>query len=202
MDIQLSDGLSFEIFKHVDVNCPVIFTTAYDEYALQAFKVNSIDYLLKPINKEDLAKSLQKWEQLKQQFSGSIDSSVVENLLVHLSKEQQRYKSRFLLKSGQAYTSISVDNVAYFFSDRKLTFLMTHGGKKFIIDEPLEKLEKQLDPYRFFRLNRSFLASLDSIASVHKFFNGKLKIDLRPYIDNKVLVSREKVTAFKQWLDQ
>jgi DNA-binding LytR/AlgR family response regulator len=202
MDIQLSDGLSFEIFKQIPVRCPVIFTTAFDEYALQAFKVNGIAYLLKPINKEELSAALQKLEALKLQFSGSINNAVAEALLSTLKKDQHSYKSRFLLKSGQSWITILASEIAYFHSDQKLTFLITREGKKHSVDESLEELEEHLNPHEFFRLNRQFIASVGSIASIQQFFSGKLKLHLKPAASDEVIVSREKAGPFKKWLNQ
>ncbi len=202
MDIQLADGLSFEIFNQTEVNAPVIFTTAYDEYAIRAFKVNSIDYLLKPVRREDLARALQKWEKLKHQYAMGGGMHAVESMLADLLQNQHRYRSRFLVKSGQTFVSVPVKEVAYFFTDRKLTFLMTQQGKKHIVADPLDRLGEQLDPRRFYRLNRGFLASLDSIGSVSTYYTGKLKLRLKPPVEGDVVVSREKATAFKQWLDQ
>ncbi len=202
MDIQLADGLSFEIFNRTEVNAPVIFTTAYDEYAIRAFKVNSIDYLLKPVRREDLAKALQKWEKLKHQYVRDGGMQAVESMLANLLQNQLQYRSRFLVKSGQTLVSVPVKEVAYFFTDRKLTFLITQQGKKHIVAEPLDRLGEQIDPRRFYRLNRAFLASLDSIAGVSTYYTGKLKLHLKPPVDGEVLVSREKATSFKQWLDR
>lgn len=200
MDIQLSDGLSFEIFKHVDVHCPVIFTTAYDEYAVKAFRVNSVDYLLKPIEKEALRQSLQKLEELKWQYLGGPDGAV-EKLLHSLDETQRIHKSRFLIKSGQTLITVFDKDIAYFLSDRKLTFLVTRDGKRYGMDKSLEELTSQLDPHNFFRLNRRFIASVNSIESVHAFFNDRLKVRLKPSTDHEVLVSRENVKSFKMWLD-
>lgn len=199
MDIQLSDGICFEIFKHVDIHCPVIFTTAYNEYTLKAFKVNSIDYLLKPIEKQQLQHSLQKFEELKWQYVGGSDG-VFEKLVRSLDETRKPYKSRFLIKSGQSFITVIEKDIAYFMSDRKLTFLVARDGKRFGIDESLEELADQLDPHNFFRLNRQFIASINSIESVHTFFNERLKIHLNPPTNHEVLVSRENVKSFKMWL--
>ena len=201
MDVQLSDGLCFEIFKQVDVHVPVIFTTAYDEYALQAFKVNSIDYLLKPIDEDDLRRSLQKLNGLKRQQLEGLGNKI-ERLLHSLEENSRSYKTRFLVKSGQVLLTIFDKDIAYFVSDRKLTIIITYDGKKHPIDETLEELEDQIDPSNFFRVNRQLIASINSIASVHKFFNGKLKLQLNPPSEYKMTVSREKVKAFKEWLNQ
>jgi two-component system LytT family response regulator len=202
MDVQLSDGLSFEIFKHVKVNCPVVFTTAYDEYALQAFKVNSIDYLLKPVDKAELMKSLHKFDALRRQYSGDLNQSAMVALLDTLKITSSKYRTRFLIKLGQSMITVFEKDVAYFLSERKLTFLVTHNGKKHMMDEPHDELEGQLNPREFFRLNRQFIASVGSIAAIHKWFNGKLKLQLKPTSEHEVTVSREKAKAFREWLNQ
>jgi two-component system response regulator LytT len=201
MDIQLSDGLCFEIFKQVEVQSPVIFITAYDEYALEAFKVNSIDYLLKPISKEDLQRSLHKLDELKHQQSEELNNKM-EKLLRSLEETTRSYKSRFLIKSGQTLLTIFDKDIAYFISDRKLTLLVTRDGIKRPMDETLEELESQINPRQFFRVNRQFIVGIDSIASVHKYFNGKLKLHLKPPTDHEVTISRERARVFKNWLNK
>jgi len=199
MDIQLSDGICFEIFKQVEIKTFVIFTTAYDEYALDAFKVNSIDYLLKPIDKDFLVRSLNKLNEIKfQQLDGLQDK--ILNLLHNLEENSNNKKSRFLIKSGHSYITIFDNEIAYFISDRKLTILVTHNGKKHTMDESLDELEKQVNQNQFFRVNRQFILSITSISSVHKYFDGKLKLHLRPESENEVVVSREKAKSFKNWL--
>jgi len=200
MDIQLSDGLSFDIFRKIDVRCPVIFTTAYDEYAIEAFKVHSVDYLLKPIDKEDLRRSLRKFEDLKQKYSQR-DDTLFERLTRSLEEATQRYKTRFLLKSGQSLITVFDKDIAYFLSDRKITIMVARDGKKHIVNESLDELQKQLHPHDFFRLNRQFIARIGAIESVHVHFNGKLKIQLKPPTEHEVLVSKENARAFKKWLD-
>ncbi|MCC6395739.1 MAG: response regulator transcription factor [Bacteroidetes bacterium] len=202
VDIQLSDGLCFEIFKRVDVRCPVIFTTAYDEYMLQAFKVNSIDYLLKPVSKEDLSQSLRKYRQLKESYAEGAARKELGALLETLTQTAPRYKSRFVVKAGQGWITIFEKDIAYFMSDRKLTFLVTREGKRHVMDESLDDLESQLHPHEFFRVNRQCIANAGSIAAVHAFFNGKLKLLLKPQTEEEVLVSRKRAPAFKKWLDQ
>jgi two-component system LytT family response regulator len=201
LDIRLSDGLSFEIFKRVDVRCPVIFTTAHDEYALQAFKVNSVDYLLKPVDKEELRRSLRKLEELRHRDVGG-PNGAIENLLRSMEAMSKQYKSRFLVKAGQTLITVFDKDVAYFVSDRKLTFLVARDGRKLAMDEPLDELESELRPHEFFRLNRQCIAGVSSIASVHTFFNGRLKIDLKPPAGHEVIVSRDRVRAFKAWLNE
>ena len=200
MDIQLSDGLSFEIFKHAEIKCPVIFTTAFDEYAIQAFKVNSIDYLLKPIEAGDLRNSLKKFDELKKQFSAESESKQLKKLLEAITQNKSVFKTRFLVKSGQSFIRISAEECAYFSLEKKLTYLVLFNGKKHLVDFTLDELEKQLDPKKFFRANRQFFVNIESITSVHNFFGGKLKLRLKPDTLGNVIISREKASLFKEWM--
>ncbi len=198
MDIQLADGLSFDIFTQVDVSIPVIFTTAYDQYTLKAFKVNSVDYLLKPIDEEELASALSKFKMLHgQQVPQS--SAFFEKLLQNI--QQPAYRERFLVKMGQQFTSVNVSDVAYCYAEDGLVFLMLNNGKRMNIDLKMEQLEQELDPYKFFRINRGMLISPNSISKIHSYFNSRLKLELNPEHREEVLVSRERVSNFKNWLD-
>ncbi|MCU0447451.1 MAG: LytTR family DNA-binding domain-containing protein [Microscillaceae bacterium] len=205
MDIQLADGLSFSIFEQIKVEAPIIFTTAYDEYTMQAFKVNSIDYLLKPIKKEELTASLQKYQSFKNQFSQSLDNQGI-NLQTLLKSFQNKvvkeYKSRFLVKLGERLISVPESDIAYFHADSKIVLLVTRDHKKYALDYSLDELENQLNPTNFYRLNRQYYVHFESIQAVHNYFNGKLKIILRPETKEEVTVSREKSSDFKQWLDK
>ncbi len=192
MDVQLSDGMCFEIFKQVQVIVPIIFTTAYDEYALQAFKVNSIDYLLKPIHQNDLDNSLKKYERLNPQEN----IPDYRSLDTDLAPRQNGYKSRFLVKMGSCMQSIESDEIAYFYSEDKLTYLVTKENKKFIVEFSLEELIKQLDPVRFFKISRQFIISHKMINQIHPYFNNRLKLDLMPDCEKEVLVSRSNVREF------
>jgi two-component system, LytTR family, response regulator LytT len=202
MDIELADGQSFEIFNRTKVKSTIIFTTAYDEYALKAFKVNSIDYLLKPVRQEELTKALDKFKTLKSSNAAAEGQINLENLLTELGLTQtgKSYRERFLVKQGQKFITIEATEIAFFYAEDRVNFLKTKAGQKFIIDYTLDELEGQLDPSLFFRLNRQFIAHVKSIESVHPFFNGKLKIHLKPTIEAEVLVSREKASDFKEWL--
>ncbi len=200
MDIQLSDGLSFEIFKQVEIKCPVIFTTAFDEYALQAFKVNSIDYLLKPIEINDLKSSLKKFDEMKKFFSSEGELKHYSQILKAITQGLPIYKSRFLIKSGQSFYRVGVEDCAYFHLENKLTYLVLFNGKKHLLDFSLDELEKQLDLKKYFRANRQYIINIEAITSVHNFFGGKLKLRLKPETDDNVIVSREKVTALKLWM--
>ena len=202
MDIQLSDNLSFVIFENVEVESPVIFTTAYDEYALRAFKVNSIDYLLKPIEIQDLESSIQKLDRLK---TGklTVTPDLADTLVRNVTQGGNAYKSRFLIKKGEQLISIPVGEAARFIYENKITFLVTWENRKYLLDYPLDELEKMLDPQVFFRLNRQCIAHIDAIQSIHSHFNGKLKVHLKGQNGSDgLMVSREKATTFKEWLNQ
>lgn len=200
-DIQLADGLSFEIFEKTKVSCPVIFTTAFDEYALKAFKVNSIDYLLKPIDLEELSIAFEKYKQ----HYHSNNKVVLPELSVFQETMQmitRQYKSRFILKIGSRLSAIPIEEVDYFYSENKITWLKSKSGKKHDIDYTLEQLEQLLDPNLFFRINRKFIASFSAIASISNYSNSRLKIQFNEKHPEEILISREKVNAFKKWLDQ
>jgi len=204
MDIELSDGQSFEIFNRMEVKSPVVFTTSYDEYALKAFKVNSIDYLLKPIQKEDLEAALHKYQEFKTRFGGQESSSPVnmENLVKALQKKLQlkEFRKRFLVKHGQKLVSVETDEIAYFFSDGRLNFFKTYDNRKFIVDYTMDELEEMLDPDHYFRISRSFYIAVDSVEQINDYFGNRLILHLKPAVDKEALVSREKVTEFKKWM--
>lgn len=199
MDIQLADGLSFDIFSQANIPAPVIFTTAYDQYTLKAFKVNSIDYLLKPINPEELHNALQKFETLFEKPQ-PYDTSVFEKLLKSVSEKS--YKERFLVKIGQNLTYVTVDEVSYFYSEDGSVFAQNCNGKKYIIDYSLDQLENILNPDFFFRINRKFIVQLPSIQKISTWFNSRLKLELKPKPEGDIIVSRERVSVFKNWLDK
>jgi two-component system, LytTR family, response regulator LytT len=203
MDIELSDGQSFEIFTRVEVKSAVVFTTSYDEYALKAFKVNSIDYLLKPIQKEDLESALQKYRQMKNMYSsGKTPDLNVDNLVKELRQKLQpkEYRKRFLVKHAQKLVSIEVEEIAYFFSDGRLNFFKTYDNKKFVVDYTMDELEDMLDPERYFRISRAFYIAVDSVDQIHDYFGNRLLLHLKPAVDKEALVSREKVAEFKKWM--
>lgn len=201
MDIELADGQSFEIFNLIEVKSPVIFTTSYDEFALKAFKVNSIDYLLKPIQKEDLEAALEKFRQLKHNFVSDQDVNV-NSLMKELRESvlRKEYRKRFLVKYLQKFVSVETGQIAYFFSDDRLTFFKTFDDRKYVIDYTLDEVEKMLDPEDFYRISRSFIVSVKSIDQIQDYFGNRLRLVLNPAIDKEALVSREKVTDFKNWL--
>jgi DNA-binding LytR/AlgR family response regulator len=205
MDIELADGQSFEIFNLIEVKSPVIFTTSYDEYALKAFKVNSVDYLLKPIQKDELEAALAKFRKLKDNFKSSENegpkvSNLVKELQFALQQQNKEYRKRFLVKHAQKLMSIEVDRIAYFFSDERLNFFKTWDDKKYIIDYTLDEIEDMLDPSQFFRISRAFMVSIKSIDQIQDYFGNRLKLTLKPDIDKEALVSREKVTPFKEFM--
>jgi len=198
MDIQLSDGLSFEIFDEIKINTPVIFTTAFDEYMLRAFKVNSIDYLLKPIKKSELEASLKKYEGFKHAF-GSKEMPDLNRLIDEIRLDEKKYKSRFLVKQGDRLTSILTKDIAFFYTRNGLVHLRTHGGKSHMVDYTLDELEQQLEPDQFYRSNRQFIVNFSSIKTVHKWYKGKLKLETYLTTDSEITISAEKASAFKEW---
>jgi two-component system, LytTR family, response regulator LytT len=197
-DIRLLDGLAFEIFQNTNIDAPVIFTTAYDQYAIKAFEVNSIDYLLKPVQKEKLAASLEKLRK-RTQKSSEINFNDVLKLL---KSGQPEYKSRFMVRLGQKIIAVSIDKVAYFFSENKLTFAITKDNKRYPLDQTLEELVDVLDPKIFFRINRQYIVTFDSIAEMHPYFKGRIKLILQPKGEDEIVISAERTPEFKQWIDQ
>lgn len=196
-DIQLADGLSFEIFERVKVSAPVIFTTAFDQYAIRAFQVNAVDYLLKPIDPEALERAVGKFKS--HQIKPSLDLELLKKLL---QSEKKDFKSRFLVRFGEKIQSIPADEVSFFFSEERVTFLQTHSGKKYVLDSTLEQVEAQVNPADFFRLNRKYLSHVDAIEEVLTYSNSRLKVKLRGCPDSDILVSREKVAELKDWMDR
>lgn len=195
MDIKLSDGLSFEIFESIKIECPVIFTTAFDEYAVRAFKYNSIDYLLKPIDKDELAISIDRLENWqKETYEKSLN-----NLLNYLKPKE--YRSRFLLPYRDGYKALLVNEVAYFYSELKVTHAQLYNGNKEVIPQTLEELERELNPKFFFRANRQFIIHIDAILHIHNYFNGKLKLVLKKNTDTEIVVSRDKASQLKEWMN-
>ena len=204
MDIELCDGQSFEIFDKVEVKSTVIFTTSYDEFALKAFKVNSVDYLLKPVQKEDLHVAIEKYKKLKTLYKDANESPVfnIENLVKELQQKMQgkEYRKRFLVKQAQKLVSIETDQIAYFYSDGRLNFFKTFDNKKFVVDYTMDELEEMLDPEKYFRISRSFYVSINSVDQIHDYFGNRLMLYLKPQVDKEALVSRERVSDFKRWL--
>jgi two-component system LytT family response regulator len=202
MDIQLGDGLSFEIFEQVEISCPVIFTTAYDAYAIKAFTVNSMAYLLKPIKKEELKIAIDKYKSSP--YFKNKEGQVVP--LIDYDRIQkflgQQYKKRFLVKAGLHIRSIAAEEILYFYSLEKASYLTSHAGKTHLVDYSLEQLEELLDPLKFFRINRKYIISVISIEDVITLSNYRLKLNLKHSTDDDIFVSRDKMQEFKLWLDK
>lgn len=200
-DIQLSDGICFEIFDKVILNCPIVFTTSYDEYAIRAFKVKSIDYLLKPIKFEDLVQAINKFQNLKSEFSVVGHSSKIEYLLDSLRHTGKPYKKRFLVKTGEQLLPIADDEIAYFYTAMELVYLFHKSGKKYVVDYTLEQLEQLVDTERFYRINRQFILNMSAVHRIHNYFNGRLKLEVAPHHNEEVIVSKGKVKGFKNWME-
>lgn len=204
MDIQLTDGLSFEIFKAVDLEIPVIFTTAYNEYAIEAFKANSIDYLLKPIGFDAISEAIEKFKKLKKRLGseGQSEADSVIDLQAALQMLSKRdYKTRFMVKIGEHIKSVTTDQIDLFYAEGRNAYIVNKDGRRLIIDYKLETLEEMLDPKKFFRANRTFIIEIDAIKDVLVYSNSRLKIILNQAFDREIIVSREKVALFKQWFD-
>lgn len=196
MDIQLADGVSFDIFNLADIKCPVIFTTAYDEYAVKAFKYNSIDYLLKPIEKDELEAAFIKFEtSIHQSYQ---QSPSIEELLSQIRPKE--YRTRFFLPYRDGYRKINVEDIAFFYSQMNISYANLFSGEQVVVPQTLETLEQELEPKNFFRVNRQYILHVNSIEKVHNFFNGKLKLIVKNH-EQDVIVSRTKAPLFKTWLD-
>lgn len=198
MDIQLADGLSFDIFEQVHIKTPVIFTTAFDQYTLKAFKVNSIDYLLKPIDETELENALNKFHQFHEQKQPDSFSDKMMKLVQELNLV--KYKERLLIKRGQQLSYLKTGNTAYCFADGKLCYAVDFSGTKYLLENNLSQLEEQLQPSSFYRINRHLLVNIESVKKVHTWLGGRLKIDISPATDAETIVSRERVNGFKEWL--
>ena len=199
MDIELADGQSFEIFKLTEVKSPVIFTTSYDEFALKAFKVNSVDYLLKPVQQDELQAALEKYHKLKGNTKTEL---TLDSLVKELQQKLQprEFRKRFLVKHAQKLVSIEVEDIAYFYSDGRLNFFKTNDNRKFVVDYTMDELEEMLNPEDYFRISRSFYVSVNSIDKIEDYFGNRLILQLKPAVDKEALVSREKVSDFKKWM--
>jgi two-component system LytT family response regulator len=199
MDIRLSDGLSFDIFDKVNVVSPVIFTTSYDEYAVRAFKVNSIDYLLKPIEKEELEAALEKVDIEKKK---SVPSLELEQLLHIFREKAPVFRKRFLLPRANGYKMLTVGEISYIFTEQKITNLVTRDGNGEMLGQTMDELEDELDPDTFFRANRQFIIHIDNVGMIQNDINGKLKVVLKHDQTIEIIVSREKAPLLKKWLDR
>lgn len=198
LDIQLSDGLSFEIFETIDIKSAVIFTTAYDEYALRAFKLNSIDYLLKPIDEDDLEVAINKFKQRNQPQNLSLDFEMIKRMLVN--PVEKEFKKRFTVKIGQQLKLIDIQEVECFFSQDKGTYLHTLDNRDYLLDGTLEQLETELNPEDFYRVSRKFIIPMKAIKEIQMHSNSRLKLVLPTYKDDEVIVARERVGDFKEWI--
>lgn len=200
MDIQLADGISFEIFQQCDVKSPVIFTTAYDEYALRAFKVNSIDYILKPVDREEFRLAIDKFRRLRS--ADGIGPDVLQNIQETINLLTRKYKTRFVIKVGEHLRTVEIKNIDYFFSQEKTTFCCTNDNRKIIIDFTMEQLEDMVDPALYYRINRKYLVSAGAINDIITYTNSRLRLVLKNSQDSDIIVAREKVQDFKSWLDK
>jgi len=196
MDIELTDGLSFKIFEKTTISSPVIFCTAYDEYWQEAFEHSSIDYLLKPIKQQKLETALGKYDKLKQHFTSNMQQLLQSQQIGGTAT----HKKRFLVKRGTDYVSIKTEDIAYFYATHKLVCLVDNKNQKFILDQSLADIEKQLDPAHFYRVNRKFLVQLNAIKKIRSYSKSKLLLELDPPINDEVIVSQENAAAFKDWM--
>lgn len=204
LDIQLNDGNSFFFIEQANPKSMIVFTTAYDEYAVRAFTVNSIDYLLKPIHQDRLMEAIVKFERFTGVNQKSCDMMMpdIESLFqMFIQKSEKQFRTRFLISGARRFYTIHISDIAYFYSENKITYAVTKDGKSHVIDLPLNKLEEQLDNHLFFRANRQFILTADSIKSIESYFNGKATIKLIPPFDGSIYVSREKIPVLKMWLD-
>ena len=202
MDIQLADGLCFSIFEKVEIKSMVIFTTAYDNYAIRAFKVNSIDYLLKPFKEKDLETAIEKYENFSIASVQEYDTGSYSEIMDAIRSSEKKYRQRFLVSKGAAYYKLSVDEVAYFYSENRITTAVTFNRQNYIVDFSLDALEEELSPESFFRLNRQVLINIRSLEKIENYFGGKLKVRLNPPLEEGVMVSRLKAADFKNWVGQ
>jgi two-component system response regulator LytT len=203
LDIQLSDGLSFDIFKQVNIESLIIFTTAYDEYAIQAFKVNSLDYLLKPIEKDELQTAFEKYNQYNKQYIQEQNSNIDFKELASLIKsEKPNYRKRFLIQSNESFFHLPVEDIALFYSMQGITFAVTFEKREYPINFSLGNLKDQLHPDNFFKINRQFIVNIDAIKRVHSYFNGKLKLEIKPSHAEDVIIGKDKAASFKRWMDR
>jgi DNA-binding LytR/AlgR family response regulator len=200
-DIQLADGLSFEIFNHVKINIPIIFTTAFDEYAIKAFKVNSIDYLLKPVKQEELNAAIEKFNNLKIDSPEEIGLRI-EQIEKLLEINKPRYKSRFITKIGDQIKYIDVNDIAYFKAEDNDVLVITKNNNRYFMDYSLEQIIRMVDPDSFFRVNRTYIIQISSIKKMSKYFNSRIHLELEPDTDDEVLISRIKVPVFLNWIEK
>jgi two-component system LytT family response regulator len=202
LDIHLADGLCFDIFKQVEVKCPVIFCTAYDQYALKAFQLHSIDYLLKPIQYAKLEQSLNKMKDMQNKKSPEVSNQEIKDMISLMKNQDRAFKSRFLIKLGTKIRTIKTCEIAYFHSHDKLNLLVTKEGDLYPVDYSLDDLIQLLDPSLFFHINRKLVIHIDAVKEIHSYFKGRLKLVLNPGLDEEIIVSSQRTPLFKTWLDQ
>lgn len=195
MDIHLKDGISFSIFDRVKISAPIIFITAFDNFMVKAFEQTSIEYLLKPINEQELTKAISKYRTLKNHFLNNH-----ENLLQFLSKKDNSRKSRIVVKKGIEFQSILLEEVAYFYTEQKISFLVTREGKKFLVDKNLKELEEELDPKKFYRANRKFIINIDFVKSYRSYDKIKILVELTVPLSEEIIVSQESAIDFRKWI--
>ncbi len=200
LDIQLSDGLSFEIFEEVTVKSAIIFTTAYDEYALKAFKLNSIDYLLKPIDEDELRVAVDKFKEY-QPLQSNIHVNIKDIRKLLINPVDRKYKKRFTIKIGQHLKIINIEEIECFYSENKATYIHTNSNRSYLIDNSLEYWQEELDPEQFFRVNRTFIVHINAIKDIVSYTNSRLQLKLESYEDSEIIVSRERVKDFKNWIN-
>ncbi len=199
MDIHLADGISFEIFEKVKIETPIIFTTAYDQYAIKAFKVNSIDYLLKPIDEDELSEAIQKFRN-KSNDNNSLNNQI-NGMLQLLQTKPKSYKTTYLVHHRDELLPIKTENIAYFYIDTGVVKAITSENKAYIIDKKLEDIEDELNPEAFNRVNRQFIIHKSAIENIKHYFNGKLIVNINPIAKERIVVSKAKATGFKKWVD-
>lgn len=199
MDIHLADGISFEIFDQVDLKVPIVFTTAYDQYAIKAFRVNSVDYLLKPINEEELSEAINKFKKVSK--DNQIDTNQIEGLMHLIQTKNKSYKSTYLVHQRDELLPIKTKDIAYFYIETGIVKGVTFTNKPYIIDKKLEDIESELDPQFFHRINRQFIINKNAVANVKFYFNSKLIININPPFSDRIVVSKAKATEVKNWLN-
>lgn len=200
LDIQLSDGLSFEIFEEVAIKSAIIFTTAYDEYALKAFKLNSVDYLLKPIDEDELKSAVDKFKENQSKPTDlQVNIAEIRKLLIH--PIDRKFKKRFTIKIGQHIKIVHTDTIECLYSENKATYIFTNEKRNYLIDNSLEHWQNELDPEQFFRVNRTFIVHINAIKDIVAYTNSRLKLVLHSYNEQEIIVSRERVKKFKSWID-
>ncbi|MEO8148155.1 MAG: LytTR family DNA-binding domain-containing protein [Bacteroidia bacterium] len=196
MDIQLSDGMSFDIFKEVEINCPIIFITAFDQYAIQAFKVNSIDYLLKPVKKEELAAAIEKYKK-QSSTNNSVDYS---NLIEMIKQKSDNFQKRIIIRYRDQIKTIEIDDIAYFYVENKITYISTKSNIQYQVDHNLDEIEEFTDPKFFFRINRQFIVNINAIEKMVAYSKSRVKLTLTPHTPHETIVSNERSAPFKIWL--